>query len=161
MANPNLKFSITLHDFLFLTQCVDTMFCLKTWNIIFNSPSHFFLAPASVIDLKVEHQGQIDSLFLSWTRGPGSLTGYSVFLDGFEQKLGPESSQVVFRGLVAGRLYTAVVQSWSEDLANTVTAVGRTGLCYFQPLGHKAFYIYSNNQRNTHHHIINITEAVA
>ncbi|XP_039516167.1 receptor-type tyrosine-protein phosphatase beta-like [Pimephales promelas] len=83
-------------------------------------------APASVIDLHVENQGQMDSLLLSWTRGPGALTRYSVSVDGFEQHLGPESTQVVFHRLVAGRLYPAKIQTWSENLTNTTTAVGRT-----------------------------------
>uniref|UniRef100_A0A8C2CS76 protein-tyrosine-phosphatase n=1 Tax=Cyprinus carpio TaxID=7962 RepID=A0A8C2CS76_CYPCA len=83
-------------------------------------------APASVINLHVDNQGQMDSLLLSWVRGPGGLTGYSVTVDGFKQWLGPESTQVVFHGLVAGRLYSATLQSWSEDLTNTTTAVGRT-----------------------------------
>uniref|UniRef100_A0A672QMH2 protein-tyrosine-phosphatase n=1 Tax=Sinocyclocheilus grahami TaxID=75366 RepID=A0A672QMH2_SINGR len=83
-------------------------------------------APASVIKLHAENQGQMDSLLLSWMRGPGGLTGYSVTVDGFEQRLGPESTQVVFHGLVAGRLYSVTLQSWSEDLTNTTTAVGRT-----------------------------------
>lgn len=83
-------------------------------------------APASVIDLHVENQGQMNSLLLSWTRGPGALTGYSVSIDGFEQHLGPESTQVVFHRLVAGRLYPATIQTWSENLTNTTTAVGRT-----------------------------------
>uniref|UniRef100_A0A8C1LK06 protein-tyrosine-phosphatase n=1 Tax=Cyprinus carpio TaxID=7962 RepID=A0A8C1LK06_CYPCA len=86
----------------------------------------FFTAPASVINLHVDNQGQMDSLLLSWVRGPGGLTGYSVTVDGFKQWLGPESTQVVFHGLVAGRLYSATLQSWSEDLTNTTTAVGRT-----------------------------------
>lgn len=86
-------------------------------------------APASVIDLHVENQGQMDTLLLSWTRGPGALTGYSVSVDGFEQHLGPESTQVVFHRLVAGRLYPATIQTWSENLTNTTTAVGRTGQC--------------------------------
>jgi len=71
----------------------------------------------------------MDSLLLSWTRGPGALTRYSVSVDGFEQLLGPESTQVVFHGLVAGRLYPAKIQTWSENLTNTTTAVGRTGQC--------------------------------
>ncbi|XP_073703352.1 receptor-type tyrosine-protein phosphatase beta [Garra rufa] len=83
-------------------------------------------APASVINLHVENQGQMDSLLLSWMRGPGGLTRYSVTVDGFEQWLGPESTQVVFHTLVAGRLYSATLQSWSEDLTNTTTAIGRT-----------------------------------
>uniref|UniRef100_A0A8C1ZYE0 protein-tyrosine-phosphatase n=1 Tax=Cyprinus carpio TaxID=7962 RepID=A0A8C1ZYE0_CYPCA len=83
-------------------------------------------APASVINLHVENQGQMDSLLLSWMRGPGGLTGYSVTVNGFEQWLGPESTQVIFHGLVAGRLYSATLQSWSEDLTNTTTAIGRT-----------------------------------
>lgn len=86
-----------------------------------------FPAPASVIDLHIDNQGQMDSLLLSWSRGPGALTGYSVTVDGFEQRLGPESTQVVFHRLVAGRLYPATIQTWSEDLTNTTTAVGRTG----------------------------------
>uniref|UniRef100_A0A8C1GNS6 protein-tyrosine-phosphatase n=1 Tax=Cyprinus carpio TaxID=7962 RepID=A0A8C1GNS6_CYPCA len=83
-------------------------------------------APASVINPHVENQGQMDSLLLSWMRGPGGLTGYSVTVNGFEQWLGPESTQVIFHGLVAGRLYSATLQSWSEDLSNTTTAIGRT-----------------------------------
>uniref|UniRef100_A0A671K126 protein-tyrosine-phosphatase n=1 Tax=Sinocyclocheilus anshuiensis TaxID=1608454 RepID=A0A671K126_9TELE len=83
-------------------------------------------APASVINPHVENQGQMDSLLLNWMRGPGGLTGYSVTVDGFEQRLGPESTQVIFHGLVAGRLYSATLQSWSEDLTNTTTAIGRT-----------------------------------
>uniref|UniRef100_A0A673N6K6 protein-tyrosine-phosphatase n=1 Tax=Sinocyclocheilus rhinocerous TaxID=307959 RepID=A0A673N6K6_9TELE len=83
-------------------------------------------APASVINPHVENQGQMDSLLLNWMRGPGGLTGYSVTMDGFEQRLGPESTQVIFHGLVAGRLYSATLQSWSEDLTNTTTAIGRT-----------------------------------
>ncbi|XP_067248538.1 receptor-type tyrosine-protein phosphatase beta isoform X2 [Chanodichthys erythropterus] len=83
-------------------------------------------APASVIDLHIDNQGQMDSLLVSWSRGPGALTGYSVTVDGLEQRLGPESTQVVFHRLVAGRLYPATIQTWSEDLTNTTTAVGRT-----------------------------------
>ncbi|XP_050963599.1 receptor-type tyrosine-protein phosphatase beta [Labeo rohita] len=83
-------------------------------------------APASVINLQVKNQGQMDSLLLSWMRGPGGLTAYSVTVDGFEQWLGPERTQVVFHKLVAGRLYSATFQSWSEDLTNTMTAIGRT-----------------------------------
>uniref|UniRef100_A0A9J8AXI2 protein-tyrosine-phosphatase n=1 Tax=Cyprinus carpio carpio TaxID=630221 RepID=A0A9J8AXI2_CYPCA len=83
-------------------------------------------APASVINPHVENQGQMDSLLLSWMRGPGGLTGYSVTVNGIEQWLGPESTQVIFHGLVAGRLYSATLQSWSEDLTNTTTAIGRT-----------------------------------
>ncbi len=88
-----------------------------------------FTAPASVINPHVENQGQMNSLLLSWMRGPGGLTGYSVTVDGFEQRLGPESTQVIFHGLVAGRLYSATLQSWSEDLTTTTTAIGRTGQC--------------------------------
>ncbi|XP_073725516.1 receptor-type tyrosine-protein phosphatase beta [Misgurnus anguillicaudatus] len=85
-------------------------------------------APATVINLRVEHQGRTDSLLVSWTRGPGGLTGYSVSLDGHEPifELGPVSTKVVFEKLVAGRLYTAIVQTWSKDLSNITTAVGRT-----------------------------------
>nr|ACN64933.1 protein tyrosine phosphatase [Danio rerio] len=83
-------------------------------------------APASVPELHVENQGQTDSLLLSWTPAPGGLTGYSVTVDGREQRVGPEVTQVVFHSLVAGRLYLATVQTWSEDLSNSTTAVGRT-----------------------------------
>lgn len=91
-----------------------------------------FTAPASVINLQVKNQGQMDSLLLSWMRGPGGLTAYSVTVDGFEQWLGPERTQVVFHKLVAGRLYSATFQSWSEDLTNTMTAIGRTGQCCYK-----------------------------
>ncbi|XP_043092464.1 receptor-type tyrosine-protein phosphatase beta [Puntigrus tetrazona] len=83
-------------------------------------------APATVINPHIENQGQMDCLLLSWMRGPGGLTGYSVTVDNFEQQLGPESTQVILHGLVAGRLYSATLQSWSEDLSNAVTAIGRT-----------------------------------
>lgn len=104
-----------------------------------------FTAPASVINPHVENQGQMDSLLLSWMRGPGGLTGYSVTVNGFEQWLGPESTQVIFHGLVAGRLYSATLQSWSEDLSNTTTAIGRTGQCCCKSYSPKdMFYIITD-----------------
>ncbi|XP_051544635.1 LOW QUALITY PROTEIN: receptor-type tyrosine-protein phosphatase beta-like [Myxocyprinus asiaticus] len=83
-------------------------------------------APASVMDLQIVNEGRSDSLLLSWTRGPGGLSGYVVSLDVLEQRLDPERTQVVFQGLVPGRLYMATVLSYSEDLSNTATAEGRT-----------------------------------
>ncbi|XP_062850734.1 receptor-type tyrosine-protein phosphatase beta [Trichomycterus rosablanca] len=85
--------------------------------------------PAPVRDLQVNHEGHMDSLLLSWRRAPGGLSGYVIFLGGSgqpEQRLGPDETQAIFHNLQPGRLYTAKVLSWSEDLTNIATKVGRT-----------------------------------
>ncbi|XP_030645845.1 receptor-type tyrosine-protein phosphatase beta [Chanos chanos] len=88
--------------------------------------------PASAVALQVEHQGQTDSLWLSWRRGAGELSEYHVSLYGpngslqEEQLLDPRQTELYFQGLVPGRLYQAVVLTRSGELFNTATAVGRT-----------------------------------
>uniref|UniRef100_A0AAR2LZN7 protein-tyrosine-phosphatase n=1 Tax=Pygocentrus nattereri TaxID=42514 RepID=A0AAR2LZN7_PYGNA len=85
--------------------------------------------PAPAKDLRVDNKGCTDSLLLSWTRGLGRLNEYVVSLEGSEQpeqRLEPEHTEVLFKGLRPGQLYTAVVVTRSGNLTNTVTQVGRT-----------------------------------
>ncbi|KAF4079469.1 hypothetical protein AMELA_G00178360 [Ameiurus melas] len=85
--------------------------------------------PAPARDLHIDHEGHTDSVLLSWRRSPGSLDGYIVSLEGSdrpEQRMGPEHSRTIFTNLLPGHLYTAVVRSWSGELTNTVSVVGRT-----------------------------------
>ncbi|KAB5542066.1 hypothetical protein PHYPO_G00087170 [Pangasianodon hypophthalmus] len=85
--------------------------------------------PAPARDLQIDHEGHTDSLLLSWRRAPGSLSGYIISLEGSdqpEQRLGPEHTHTIFTNLLPGRLYTAVVRSWSGELTSTVSVVGRT-----------------------------------
>ncbi|TSZ83246.1 Receptor-type tyrosine-protein phosphatase beta [Bagarius yarrelli] len=85
--------------------------------------------PAPVRDLQIDHEGHTDSVLLSWRRAPGSLDRYTVSLEGSdqpEQNLQPEHTHTIFTNLQPGRLYTAVVRSWSGELTNTVSLVGRT-----------------------------------
>ncbi|XP_026863299.2 receptor-type tyrosine-protein phosphatase beta [Electrophorus electricus] len=85
--------------------------------------------PAPAKDLKVDSRGHSGSLWLTWMRAPGSLGGYVVTLEASgqpQQRLEPERTDAVFQNLLPGRLYTAIVLSWSGNLTNTATAVGRT-----------------------------------
>uniref|UniRef100_A0A8B9HEQ5 protein-tyrosine-phosphatase n=1 Tax=Astyanax mexicanus TaxID=7994 RepID=A0A8B9HEQ5_ASTMX len=85
--------------------------------------------PAPAWNLQVDNQGYSDSLELTWKRAPGGLSEYLVSLEGSDQpqqKLGPEHTEAIFRGLLPGQLYTAVVITRSGNLTNTATEVGRT-----------------------------------
>ncbi|KAK3517590.1 hypothetical protein QTP70_012946 [Hemibagrus guttatus] len=85
--------------------------------------------PAPVRDLQIDHEGHTDSVLLNWRRAPGSLDRYTISLEGSdqpEQRLKPEHTHTNFTNLLPGRLYTAVVRSWSGELTNTVSVVGRT-----------------------------------
>ncbi|XP_027007234.2 receptor-type tyrosine-protein phosphatase beta isoform X1 [Tachysurus fulvidraco] len=85
--------------------------------------------PAPVRDLQIDHEGHTDSVLLSWRRALGSLDKYTISLEGSdqpEQRLEPEHTRTIFTNLLPGRLFTAVVRSWSGELTNTVSVVGRT-----------------------------------
>ncbi|XP_036432937.1 receptor-type tyrosine-protein phosphatase beta [Colossoma macropomum] len=85
--------------------------------------------PAPARDLQVDNEGHTDSLLLRWTHALGRLSEYVVSLEGSEQpdqRLGPEHTEVFFKGLLPGHLYTAVVVTRSGNLTNTITQVGRT-----------------------------------
>ncbi|XP_036375878.1 receptor-type tyrosine-protein phosphatase beta-like isoform X2 [Megalops cyprinoides] len=88
--------------------------------------------PAPVTALQTQNRNRTDSLWVSWERPTGELSGYLVSLynpDGSqqaEQQLQAELKEHVFQGLVPGRLYSAVVLTRSGELVNTATAVGRT-----------------------------------
>lgn len=89
--------------------------------------------PAAVTSLKAQCGNQSDALWVNWDRSAGDLSGYLLTLynpDGSQQaeeQLGSEVTQFVFRDLVPGRLYQAVVLSLSGELANRAGALGRTG----------------------------------
>ncbi|GAA6102630.1 receptor-type tyrosine-protein phosphatase beta isoform X1 [Tachysurus ichikawai] len=85
--------------------------------------------PAPVRDLQIDHEGRTDSVLLSWRRALGSLDKYTISLEGsdqLEQRLEPEHTRTIFTNLLPGHLFTAVVRSWSGELTNTVSVVGRT-----------------------------------
>ncbi|XP_044211802.1 receptor-type tyrosine-protein phosphatase beta-like isoform X1 [Thunnus albacares] len=88
--------------------------------------------PAAVASLKAQTGNQSDALWVNWDRADGDLSGYRLTLynpngsQQAEEKLGSEVTEFVFRNLVPGRLYRAVVLSLSEDLANRASALGRT-----------------------------------
>lgn len=89
--------------------------------------------PAPVTGLQVQNRNQTSSLWFSWERAAGDFRGYSVHLynpsgsQHAEKSLGPDAGEHVFHGLVAGRLYSAVVVTLSGDLSNRATMRGRTG----------------------------------
>ncbi|XP_058272942.1 receptor-type tyrosine-protein phosphatase beta isoform X2 [Hemibagrus wyckioides] len=85
--------------------------------------------PAPVRDLQIDHEGHTDSVLLIWRRAPGSLDRYTISLEGSdqpEQRLEPEHTRTIFTNLLPGCLYTAVVRSWSGELTNTISVIGRT-----------------------------------
>uniref|UniRef100_A0A3B3QLF1 protein-tyrosine-phosphatase n=1 Tax=Paramormyrops kingsleyae TaxID=1676925 RepID=A0A3B3QLF1_9TELE len=88
--------------------------------------------PAPVTGLQVQNRNQTSSLWFSWERAAGDLRGYSVHLynpngsQHAEQSLGPDAGEHLFHGLVAGRLYSAMVVTLSGDLSNSATTRGRT-----------------------------------
>ncbi|KAJ8373768.1 hypothetical protein SKAU_G00043480 [Synaphobranchus kaupii] len=88
--------------------------------------------PAPVTRLSAQNRNHSDSLWLSWERAAGELSGYLVSLynpDGSQQaegQLQAELREHVFQGLVPGRLYSAVVLTRSGELVNTAATAGRT-----------------------------------
>ncbi|KAL4641461.1 receptor-type tyrosine-protein phosphatase beta-like [Arapaima gigas] len=88
--------------------------------------------PAPVTALKAQNRNMTNSLWLSWDKATGEVSGYLVSLhnpDGSQQAqrlLQPEQREHGFVGLVAGRLYTAVVLTCSGELSNGASVNGRT-----------------------------------
>ncbi|XP_062246778.1 receptor-type tyrosine-protein phosphatase beta-like isoform X2 [Platichthys flesus] len=88
--------------------------------------------PAAVVSLTTRTGNQSDELLVTWTRGPGDLSGLLLSLydpSGSRraaQHLGSEVTEYVFSHLVPGRLYRAEVLSLSGDLSNRASAAGRT-----------------------------------
>lgn len=86
-----------------------------------------------MVSLKAQAGNQSDTLYVSWDRGPGELSGYLLFLynpNGSHQarmQLGSEANELVLSDLFPGRLYKAEVLSLSEELSNRASALGRTG----------------------------------
>ncbi|KAM9351963.1 receptor-type tyrosine-protein phosphatase eta-like [Symphorus nematophorus] len=74
-----------------------------------------FTKPESV-QAKISSQGSNSSILVSWTPPPGRVEFYEVRLNGtstLSERLGPASTSSLFEGLLAGRLYTAVVTTFS------------------------------------------------
>ncbi|KAM8739685.1 receptor-type tyrosine-protein phosphatase beta [Acanthopagrus schlegelii] len=88
--------------------------------------------PSSVSSLQVHSSGRTDRLTVSWQHGEGSWSSYQVLLYDVSgntlgaQTLGAEHTSHMFTGLTPGRLYRAEVITHSGELANNVSAFGRT-----------------------------------
>lgn len=89
--------------------------------------------PATVASLRVRSGNKSDTLWVNWDRGAGELSGYLLTLynpNGTQQarsQLGKDATELVFWGLIPGRLYRAEVLSQSGELSNGASTVGRTG----------------------------------
>ncbi|KAM4734375.1 receptor-type tyrosine-protein phosphatase beta isoform 2-T2 [Anableps anableps] len=88
--------------------------------------------PAAVTSLKAQSGNQSDTLLINWVRGDGDVTGYLLSLyntDGSQQaehQLGSEVTEFIVSGLVPGRQYQANMLSFSGELHNQASTVGRT-----------------------------------
>lgn len=86
-----------------------------------------------MVSLKAQAGNQSETLWVSWDRGPGELSGYLLSLynpNGSHQarmQLGSDARAQVLSDLVPGRLYKAEVLSLSEGLSNGASTLGRTG----------------------------------
>lgn len=91
------------------------------------------IVPAAVLVLRVDSRNSTGTLWVSWQRADGEVSGYLAALynpdqsQQAEQLLDPDSRGHAFSGLVPGRLYTAVVHTQSGDLSNSASTRGRTG----------------------------------
>ncbi|XP_026182331.1 receptor-type tyrosine-protein phosphatase beta-like [Mastacembelus armatus] len=88
--------------------------------------------PSPVSSLQVQSSGRTNRLTVSWQHGEGSWSSYQVVLYDASgatlgaQMLGAEHNSHMFYGLIPGRLYRAEVITHSGELANKVSAFGRT-----------------------------------
>uniref|UniRef100_A0A3Q3VX91 protein-tyrosine-phosphatase n=1 Tax=Mola mola TaxID=94237 RepID=A0A3Q3VX91_MOLML len=76
--------------------------------------------PSSVSSLEVQSSGRRDRLAVSWQHGEGSWTILG------SQTLGADHTSHMFSGLMPGRLYRSEVITYSGELTNSVSVLGRT-----------------------------------
>ncbi|XP_039615791.1 receptor-type tyrosine-protein phosphatase beta isoform X1 [Polypterus senegalus] len=88
--------------------------------------------PAPVTALQAINHNSISSLWFTWEKAIGDVSGYQISLynpdhslkDSRQEK--PDAKGCRFDGLVPGRPYTIVIATKSGDLSNSVTAEGTT-----------------------------------
>uniref|UniRef100_A0A8C9THW0 protein-tyrosine-phosphatase n=1 Tax=Scleropages formosus TaxID=113540 RepID=A0A8C9THW0_SCLFO len=80
-----------------------------------------------------QNRNQTNSLWLSWERPAGHLSGYLLFVYGAngsqqaEQQLSAEQKEHLIQSLLPGRLYRVALLTLSGKLSNAASVEGRTG----------------------------------
>ncbi|KPP72622.1 Receptor-type tyrosine-protein phosphatase beta-like, partial [Scleropages formosus] len=88
--------------------------------------------PAPATALQAQNRNQTNSLWLSWERPAGHLSGYLLFVYGAngsqqaEQQLSAEQKEHLIQSLLPGRLYRVALLTLSGKLSNAASVEGRT-----------------------------------
>ncbi|MGH0136049.1 UNVERIFIED_CONTAM: hypothetical protein FKN15_060027 [Acipenser sinensis] len=104
----------------------------RSGNLTNETSIHGRTVPAPVTALHALNKNQSDSLWFTWNKAAGDLSGYELSLHNpngtlQDKRDGNEAlRECLFQHLIPGRLYSLVIATKSGYLTNKATAVGRT-----------------------------------